>query len=399
MAVRRHLKAGFRRVLMAEVRQIAARPGLMFMLAPFPLLLFAMLTAVFHLGLPRDLPIAVVDQDRSALSREMVRMVDATPEVAVAEEVSTLREGRQLLLAGKAYAVVLIPSNTDRDVLAGRRPEVVLFYNNQYMTPGSMVARAVGNALGTVSAGISVKARVARGADVDSATAAVAPIPVRTSALFNPSLEYVQFLLAAVMPTVLQIFICASAALSFSRDRHGVAGLGKLLRLGRTLPRTAAGKLLPYTIAYLIVLWGADALVFGVMGVGMNGSIAFHALYGLVFVLASQMLGAAAALIAGNTVSALAAVGVIAGPAFGFTGITFPRLSMNDFSAVWADLLPVTRYLELRTDNILRGAPLDLALPAFLWLIVLALAYGSVTLLLLWRHGRARRATPAEVMP
>ena len=58
MATRRHLKAGFRRVLLAEVRQIAARPGLMFMLGPFPLLLFVMLTAVFHLGLPRDLPIA-----------------------------------------------------------------------------------------------------------------------------------------------------------------------------------------------------------------------------------------------------------------------------------------------------------------------------------------------------
>jgi len=165
------------------------------------------------------------------------------------------------------------------------------------------------------------------------------------------------------------------------------------------LLRTAAGKFVPYTVAYLIVLWGSDALVFGYMGVAMNGSIVFHALYGLAFVLASQMLGAAAALIAGNTVSALAAVGVIAGPAFGFTGITFPRLSMNDFSAIWADLLPVTRYLELRTDNILRGAPLDLAMPAFLWLIVLALVYGSVTLFLLWKHGRAKPAGKVEVTP
>lgn len=399
MAPRRHLKAGFRRVLLAEVRQIAARPGLMFMLAPFPLLLFVMLTAVFHLGLPRDLPIAVVDQDRSTLSRQIVRMVDATPEVAVAFKASTLGDGRRLLLDGKAYAVVLVPANTERDVLAGRRPEVVLFYNNQYMTPGSMVARSVGNALGTVSAGLSIQARVARGADVESATQAVTPIPVRQSSLFNPTLEYVQFLLAAVMPTVLQIFIGASAALSFSRDHHGVAGLGKLLRLGRTLPRTAAGKLLPYTIAYLMVLWGSDALVFGLMGVGANGSILFHALYGLVFVLASQMLGASAALIARDPVSALAAVGVITGPAFGFTGITFPRLSMNDFSAVWADVLPVTSYLELRTDNIVRGVSLDLALPALLWLAGLALVYGSLTLFLLWRHGRAKPVPTAEVTP
>ncbi len=396
MARRPHLKAGFRRVFLAELRQIGARPGLMFMLAPFPLLLFALLAVVFQLGLPRDLPIVVVDQDRSTLSRQMVRVVDATPEVMVADKAGTLADGRLLLLSGKAYAVVLIPSRTERDVLAGRRPEVVLFYNNQYMTPGSLVARSVGGALGTVAAGISIEARVARGADVESATQAVTPIPVRQSALFNPSLEYVQFLLAAVMPTVLQIFIGASAALSFSRDRQGIAGLGRSLRLGGTLLRTAAGKFAPYTFAYLLVLWGADALLFGPMGARFGGSLAFHIAYGLVFVLASQMLGAAAALLARDTVSALAAVGVITGPAFGFTGITFPRLSMNGFSDVWANLLPVTHYLELRTDNILRSAPLDISLPAFGWLVVLALAYCAATLLLLWRHGRPRPAAIPE---
>lgn len=397
MARRAHLAAGFRRVLLAELRQIGARPGLMFMLAPFPLLLFVLLAAVFQLGLPRELPITVVDQDRSTLSRQMVRIVDATPEVAVTREEDTLGEGRRRLLSGEAYAVVLIPARTERDVLAGRRPEVVLFYNNQYMTPGSLVARGVGGALGTVAAGISIEARVARGADVESATQSVTPVPVRQSALFNPSLEYVQFLLAAVMPTVLQIFIGASAALSFSRDRQGIAGLGKSLRLGGTLLRTTAGKLAPYTLAYLLVLWGADALLFGPMGARFGGSLVFHVAYGVAFVLASQMLGAAAALIARDTVSALAAVGVITGPAFGFTGITFPRLSMNGFSDIWADLLPVTHYLELRTDNILRGAPFGISMPAFGWLVSLALVYGGVTLLLLWLHGR-RRSSGTKVV-
>jgi len=265
------------------------------------------------------------------------------------------------------------------------------------MTPGSLVARGVGGALGTVAAGISIEARVARGADVESATQSVTPVPVRQSALFNPSLEYVQFLLAAVMPTVLQIFIGASAALSFSRDRQGVAGLGKSLRLGGTLLKTATGKMAPYTLAYLLVLWGADALLFGPMGARFGGNLAFHVAYGVAFVLASQMLGAAAALIARDTVSALAAVGVITGPAFGFTGITFPRLSMNGFSDIWADLLPVTHYLELRTDNILRGAPLDISMPAFGWLVSLALVYGGVTLLLLWLHGR-RRSSGAKAV-
>ena len=49
---------------------------------------------------------------------------------------------------------------------------------------------------------------------------------------------------------------------------------------------------------------------------------------------------------------------------------------MNDFSAIWADLLPVTHYLELRTDNILRAAPLSISTPAFAWLAANAGAHG-----------------------
>jgi ABC-2 type transport system permease protein len=69
---------------------------------------------------------------------------------------------------------------------------------------------------------------------------------------------------------------------------------------------------------------------------------------------------------------------------------------MNEFSRVWAELLPVTHYLELRTDNILRGAPASISLSAFLWLVSLVGVYGGMTLLLLWRHGRPRPAISTE---
>ncbi|NKC49863.1 hypothetical protein HED54_26025 [Ochrobactrum anthropi ATCC 49188] len=47
-----HLPPGFRRIFRRELRQIAKRPALFFMLGPFPLLLFLILAAIFHAGLP-----------------------------------------------------------------------------------------------------------------------------------------------------------------------------------------------------------------------------------------------------------------------------------------------------------------------------------------------------------
>ena len=399
MTRRGHLPAGFRQMFVREIRDIVARPGLMFMLAPFPLLLFAALAMAFHLALPRDLPIAIVDQDHSTLSRQMVRLVDATPEAAVTAEVATLAEGRQRLLDGRAYAVVLIPPNTERDVMAERRPEVAFFFNYQLLTPGSLVARAIGGALETVAAGISVEARVALGADVASATAAVAPIPVRQSQLFNPSLDYIQFLLATIFPTMLQIFICTSAALSLARERQDGADLGPTVQLGRSLVRTIAGKLAPYTIAYLAVLWASDAVLVGLMGSSFSGDLAFHIVSGIVFVLAAQLLGATVGLVATNTMSGLSAVGVITGPAFGFTGVTLPSLSMNSFSGLWAHALPVSSYLVIRVDNFVRGAPIALSMSALLWLVGLVVVYGGVAILLLWWHSAGSSLLRRGTMP
>ena len=399
MTRRLHLPAGFRRVFVRETRHIAARPGLMLMLVPFPLLLFAALAMAFHVASPSDLPVAVVDQDHSTLSRQIVRLIDATPEVAVTAEVPTLAEGRQLLIDGRAYAVVLIPPNTDRDVMAGRQPEVAFFYNYQMLTPGSLAARAISGALQTVAAGISIEARVARGADVDSATAAVNPIPVRQSQLFNPSLDYIQFLLAAIFPTVLQIFVATTAALSFARDKHNGASLGYSLRLGHSLAGTIAGKLAPYTICYLAVLWGADAVLVGPMGADFSGDLGFHIVSGILFVVAAQLLGAAAALAAPSTVIALAAVSIITGPAFGFTGVTLPSLSMNGFSALWAQALPVNSYLLIRIDNVVRGAAIALSLPELLQLAGLIVLYGGLTILLLWWQGAARSVRSGSTKP
>ena len=71
-----HLEPGFWRIFRRELRQIKKRPRLAFMLLPYPLLLFALLCSIFYEGLPTALPVAIVDQDDSNVSRQISRMVD-----------------------------------------------------------------------------------------------------------------------------------------------------------------------------------------------------------------------------------------------------------------------------------------------------------------------------------
>lgn len=385
------LPSGFRRVFRRELLLISRSPGLAFMLGPFPLLVIFLLAVVFSPGLPTNLPIAVVDNDGTSISRQVVRMIDATSGVKVARRLPNLTEAKEELLSGKIYAVVLLPDNIERDLLAGRRPELVTLYNNQLLTIGGIVVRATAGAFNTFGAAAAAQALVANGEILEEARQAIVPIPIQQNPLFNPALDYTQFLLAALIPAVLQIFITASAALSVARDVQHVQGVQRMVSLGGSAFRTMLGKMAPYAMIYLLTLFIADAMMFGFFDAPFKGSQIFHLVYTVSFALACLCLGGLLGVIAGETVGALGLAGVLTAPALGFAGISLPRITMNLFAWIWGGFLPLTPYLQLRTDQVLRGTPVDVSLPALGWLLAHVAIYGLLLLILL------RRATKPQV--
>ena len=71
----------------------------------------------------REIPIALIDEDNSALSREITGVINASPYVEIVETVTNMNEARSLMVSGKTYGVVLIPSDFSKKVL--------LVYNKQ----------------------------------------------------------------------------------------------------------------------------------------------------------------------------------------------------------------------------------------------------------------------------
>lgn len=376
-----HLPPGFRRVFRREIRQILAHPAFAALLLPYPLLIFLLLSVVFHSGMPTSLPIAVVDLDASTSSRQVVRMVDASSGVSVKQRLTTLREAKEALVRGDVYSVLYVPEEFERDLFRRQQPELVVFSNSQLLTAGGQTARAINTALLTLQAGASVTVRQTVGQSEETAMTAVNRIPVQFSALFNPKQEYISFLLAAAMPAILQIFITGSTTLALSRDRHSGAGMERLVRLGRTPLRALAGKLAPYTMLWLLQLVVTDAIIFGYFETPFHGNLPLHFVGGVLFVLACQALGATFSLISRDTLASLGLVSLFTAPAFGFAGLTYPRLMMNTFAVYWGAILPLTPFLQLRVDQILRGAPFAASLPTLGWSVLLVLAYSSILLL------------------
>ena len=94
----------------------------------------------------------MVDQDRTQISMAYAQAVDASPGVAVAERFDDLSSAMHAIRSGDAMAAVLLPEHLERDSLAGRRPQIVVFYNEQLYTAGNLAASSLRSALGAVTA-------------------------------------------------------------------------------------------------------------------------------------------------------------------------------------------------------------------------------------------------------
>lgn len=395
---------GIWRTFIREWRQIFHNPLLIAMTTAVPLLASALLIGVFVNSLPTDLPVGVVDLDASDLSRSVIRMVDATPDVAVTTRYDNLYAGRSAIVAGQIYGLLMLPKNLERDVRAGRRPEVVFFYNTQMLTTGNLALRGASAALQTAEAGLRQSTRMAMGQSQAEASAAMQPIPIDVRPLFNPTMNYAFFLLASLLPSVMQVVIMTTSAYAISIDTASPQRIHRLRRICFSPTSYLIGKLLPYTILFLMMMGVADAVLVGPLEMPIRGDFTLLTFASLLFIIASQLVGTWFGLTLRPVASAVSISTLISAPAFGFMGVGFPRIGMNVFSHGFSALLPGTWYLEARMDQTVRGTPPELGLQpvAILGAFVVVLFVGVViNMWILWRRGYPPRPFTAsgEVTP
>ncbi len=391
----RHPPTPFGASLRREWRLLRARPRDLAMVSWVPLLALLLMAWIFSAGLAQRLPIAVWDQDHSSLSRQLVRMLDATPGLAVQSQALNASEAQWALQSMDAYAVVQIPPGFARDIKQGRGADVVLLHNAQLATHSSLIQRDLRQVVGTLSAGVEMQARARRGDPAQALRVRMEPVRTHLVSLFNISTNYEQFLAAALIPALLHILGMTAGAWSVGRElRDRTLGQWMAEATGReragwsAIAGALAGKL---AFAWASLgLCGALALLWMTAGRGWHPGhgAASLAWVGLALLLLIAVSLAAGALLAALTLSlrtALSGAGLLSAPAFAFSGVGFPLLAMPDSARAWALSMPYTHYARLQIEQLQMGAPIAQSLP-----IVAGLLLATLVLVLLATAGLAR---------
>jgi len=394
--IRKTERGGIAEAAVREWSRIAASPYLMLMLVVFPLATGALLIAMFGSGAARDLPVAVVDLDRSALSRQLIRTIDATGGVRVASVASNEDEARRSVVRGEAYGLVSIPLQFERDAARGNAPVVTAFYNAQYLLPASQFRSAIVSSTAAVSARVEAGRRQAAGEPRATALARVEPVVLDVHTLFNPQLNYLTYIVASLLPAVLQIFIVTITVHAFGTElRDGTTGEW-LEAAGGSPWRAVAGKAAPYLVHFTALGLLTLATLYARLDVPFRGSLQAVAWATVLFAGAYVAMGFAFIAAAGDLRLATSIAAFYCAPAFAFAGVTFPAEAMPVAGQAWGSLLPVTHYLRVMVQQGMRGAPLSVS-----WHSLGALAAFAVVPwpFVVWRLARLSRSAAHGTEP
>ncbi|WP_203072127.1 ABC transporter permease [Falsiroseomonas ponticola] len=348
-----------------------------------PLLAFLLLSATFGQAVIRGLRVEVVDEDRSASSMTIVQAIAAAPGVSLAGRPDHLAAAMHGIRAGRSIATVFIPRGFERDLMAARRPQLVVLYNRQFFTAGNLAS-------GGLQAAVAAAVADLPSAPAASAVPAPGPLVVESHVLGNPALNYAQFLLRALLPTVLHVVVALSAGYAVGSEFGGRDGPGWLDTAGGSPLAALLGKLLPLFGCLVLLMVVGAGIIHGVFRVPFRGDPLVAGAAACAFIAAYLALGAALQLLVRDLSLGLSLAGIVCSPAFGFAGIGFPVMGMGDFARGWGAMLPLRWYGEILFDQAMRGVPAaDSAMP-----LLAILALGSLFAVVAWVALRLRPMVP-----
>lgn len=345
-------------VMKRECRRLVSRPLYLFCMVIAPLFCYLFFTTLLDSGLPTNMPVGVVDQDMSTISRNLTRNLDAFGQTAVVAHYPSIREARTAMQRGEIYGFYYIPQGTSSEVQAQRQPKLSFYTNNTLLVAGSLLFKDM-KMMSELAAGSAARTTLyAKGATEDQAMGFLQPIVIDAHPLNNPWLNYSVYLCNTFAPGVLMLLIFMVTVYSIGVEIKDRTAREWLSMGNDSIWISLAGKLLPHTAVFFLMGMLYNAYLYGFLHFPCSSGIFPMLLATLCLILASQsmgilMIGILPTLRLGLSFASL--WGVLS---FSMCGLSFPIMGMHPTLQALANLFPLRHYFLIYVDQALNGYPM-----------------------------------------
>ncbi len=319
-----------------------------------PFVLFVIISNIFGKGLVVDLPVGIVDFDKSSYSRDIARYIDGSDKLHVKSLYSDENRALKALKNNEIYAYISIPKDFEANSKKGLNPIISSFYNTQFILIGRIIDSALKMTLWTFDAKLSVGKTLFKGdTQIKQAYNESIAFTQQITPLYNMEFSYAKFLLPAIIPCVWQILLIATIVLNIIAQQRET-GLKNWLKIG--FAKAFLSKIFLHVVIMFSWCVGFILYFYEFLGWNMNGSYTYLLFGGFLCTLASSAVGFAIYFSSYNPTVALSTTASYTASCLAFVGVTFPVSDMSPFAQVWSSLLPITHYINIQISQANYGA-------------------------------------------
>ena len=266
----------FRSVLLREWRRMTSRRLYFGVCIVLPLFTLFFMATIFGNGQMENIPIGIVDQDNTATSRTIVRNISAVPTFKVTKHFVNEAAARESVQKKEIYGYLSIPPQFEQNAITGKNATLSYYYHYALMSVGGELMAAFETSLAPVALSPVVMQAMALGVEQDQITTFLLPVQANNHPIYNPSLDYSVYLSQPFFFVLFQVLILLITVYAVGIEIKFRTADDWLATAKGNIVTAVLGKLLPYTIIYILIGWYFAYSFSGELVVNEYHDCAFH---------------------------------------------------------------------------------------------------------------------------
>lgn len=376
---------GFWNSVRREISRMGSRPLYLIMMVFIPLGCALFFISLMSSGLPLKTPVGIVDYDHSQLSREVTRNLNSTELLEICSKDESFHAAMEKVRQGDIFGFFVIPIDFQEDAMAGRKPALEFYSNMTYFVPGTLSFKGFKTIAVTTSAGVMRSELSYVGLTPGQIGALLQPVVITTHGIGNPWLNYSYYLTPSFSFATFALMIMLFTAYSITEEIKSGSSVQWLAVAKDRISVALAGKLLPQSVIFIVVMLCAVAIMFRFLHFPMNGSLLMFSLAVVIFVLASQAFAVLVCSALPNPRLAFSVISLLSVLTFSFAGFSFPVEDMYGAIGIFSYLMPVRYLFLIYVNTALNG--FDTYFVRYYYVILLAFIPAGY--MLVWRLKKA----------
>ena len=364
-----------------EMKQVFRDEGVLIFFIIVPLLYPLLYSWVYNNEAIHEVPVVVIDQSHSQLSRQFIRMCDASPDVHVAYYAEDIDDAQSLVSRQIVKGIYLIPEDFDTRINRLEQATVSVYCDMALMLTYKAVfqtAMAVSQQMGA-----QLQARLSGSITTREELIATQPLDYEDVPIFNPAGGYGSSILPAVLILILQQTLVLGIGLAAGtvRERNRYGDLVPIHKCYSSVSRIVLGKSLCYLMVYAVVAAWLTLAVPHLFHFLQLASASALLLLMIPYLLACVFFGMAVSCLVRYRENVMLLMVFVSLPLLFMTGVSWPQ---SNIPAAWQGvswLFPSTfgarAYIRLNS----MGATVSDVLPELRYLWIQAAAYFGLTCL------------------